>query len=180
MICTGVYIWRNNSFKITLLNNTFCSKTVRGLGECVMRWMIDFARFIEVSEISLNDEAEIQMNDGTTMPYRLLRLKKCIDENIEIPLLWEDLSYYRRFGFEDALEPKKQINPLLIEEYFKNPDIYFRARCLMVLRLEREIVSSRQFKEYLRNWQVQAFLTSCFHYDETQDYSMFYNTSTVT
>ena len=113
------------------------------------------------------------------MIFVLLQLKKCIDENIEIPLLWEDLSYYRRFGFEDALEPKKQINPLLIEEYFKNPDLYFRARCLMVIRLEREIVSSRQFKEYLRNWQVQAFLTSCLRYDETQDYSMFYNTKTV-
>jgi len=150
---------------------------VRGLGECVMNWMIDFARFIGMFQIQLNDEANIKMNDGTDIPYRLLRLKKCIDENIQIPLLWEDLSYYRRFGFEDKRIPKEEIDPLLFDEYFKNSD-YFENRH-MVLRLERKVVS-QQFKEYLRNWQVQAFLTSCFHYDETQDYSMFYNTRTVT
>ena len=119
-----------NRIDISKLNNNFCTKIVKGLGECVMRWVIDFATFLQVSKITLIDQAGIRMDNGTYIPYRLLRLKKCIDNNTEIPWLGEDLSYYRRFGFEDAQATKERINHSLFEEYF-NPEMeetYFERR----------------------------------------------------
>ena len=173
VICTFSILTRNeneNTIDISKLNNNFCTKIVRGLGECVMRWVIDFAIFLEIPKINLIDQANIRMDDGRYVPYRLLRLKKSIDNNTEIPLLWEDVSYYRRFGFEDAQATKERINHSLFEEYF-NPEMeetYFERRP-MFLTLHSP---SSRFIEYLQSWQIQAFLTSCLRYDETQDYSI--------
>ena len=173
VICTFSILTRNeneNTIDISKLNNNFCTKIVRGLGECVMRWVIDFAIFLEIPKINLIDQANIRMDDGRYVPYRLLRLKKSIDNNTEIPLLWEDVSYYRRFGFEDAQATKERINHSLFDEYF-NPEMeetYFERRP-MFLTLHSP---SSQFIEYLQSWQIQAFLTSCLRYDETQDYSI--------
>lgn len=143
------------------------NNNIRGLGVCIIKWVLLLSLFLGSTVVYLSDDAKIS-NLGDTK-YRKYRFDTLIHS---LPTYHHELSYYYRYGFVDVVKRKIDLTDPNLQNHLSTDSVDME-KVLKGLTDEHYDM----FMMLLQKWKLGNFLINCVdsrHDIENRIYGMFF------
>ena len=185
-----------NTAYIANIMNRYCNRIIRGLGECLMTWLLSLFVYLDTQTVRLIDAANVSLPFDTdskfkdfvkfrntkrekiVVPYRLFKFDKLL-ESYGLGYMktnykyWGQCSYYNKFGFVDT--NTNEINYTKINTYYLNlsRDMFDSNMILDLTNMDNRYINSRFYYrhigDYLKHRPVNLIVNECFQIENENE-----------
>ena len=187
-----------NTAYIANIMNRYCNKIIRGLGECLMTWLLSLFVYLDTQTVTLIDAVNVSLpldinskfkyfikfrnkpREKIAVPYRLFKFDKLLEsygiDMKEKYKYWDQCSYYNKFGFVDN-ERNNEIDYTKIDTYYLNlpihKDMFDSNMILDLTNMDNNYINSRFYhrhiRDYLKDRPVNLFVNECFQIENENE-----------